>query len=157
MCNFSIICASRLNGLEASLTLFSPYGYSDRIRTKYVQIGSGAPYGEIFLRSLWNPLWTMERTAKLGIFIIMLIMYLKLDIRVGFSDELLPQVFYIPHIFTPDGFDRDSCTKEATEELQTKFQVRELSQNEVRTFISEASSKKEDFRAFLEAKFGSWE
>jgi 20S proteasome alpha/beta subunit len=154
MCDFSIICASRINGLEASLTLFSPYGYSDQIRAKYMQIGSGALYGEMFLRSLWNPLWTMEHTAKLGIFIIMLIMYLKLDLRVGFSDELLPQVFYIPHIFIPDGFDRDSITKEATVELQKKFPVRELSQNKVRTFINKATSKIDDFLAFLEGNLG---
>jgi 20S proteasome alpha/beta subunit len=146
--NLMIFCASKVNGLKANLTAFNPYGFPepvDGIRA----IGHGEPYGAIFLKKMWNKNMTMEQTAKLGLFILKFIQDMKLDNSVGFDNEYLPQVYYIPDTILPM-----NPTQMLIEQAQEKYKIRELSDEEVTMLLNEVSSKVSQFDSlFKEGEF----
>jgi 20S proteasome alpha/beta subunit len=63
---------------------------------KYRAIGSGIPYGSIFLKKLCLKEKSMQDIAELGYFIIRNIEENELDIYVGL-DKRHPQICYIPN------------------------------------------------------------
>ncbi|MFZ0511523.1 MAG: hypothetical protein WAM14_07950 [Candidatus Nitrosopolaris sp.] len=64
---------------------------------KYRAIGSGEPYGSIFLKKCWGKEMLMQDVAKLGCFIIRYIEVNELDRRVGLDKNKHPQIYYIPN------------------------------------------------------------
>jgi len=147
--NLMIICATRIGSGKAQLTTFNPYGFPEPVNTIRA-IGHGEPYGSLFLKKMWNPSMNMEQTAKLGLFIIKFIQDMRLDNSVGFSDELLPQVIYIPDIKVPTGFGLANYKTQEAYELEVsklfeKYPIRELGEEEIKHFINEVSSKISDF------------
>jgi 20S proteasome alpha/beta subunit len=58
-------------------------------------IGTGAPYGSIFLKQNWHQDMTMKEVAELGYFIIKYIERYNLDLSVGVNTDK-PQVWFIP-------------------------------------------------------------
>lgn len=147
--NLMIICATRIGSEKAELTTFNPYGFPEPVNTIRA-IGHGEPYGELFLKKMWGPSMNMEQTAKLCLFIIKFIQDMKLDNSVGFDEEYLPQVFYVPDVKVPAGFGpanykTDAEYAEAVGKLLAEHPIRELNSDEVKFFINEISSKIFDF------------
>lgn len=147
--NLMIISATRIGSPNAQLTVFTPYGFPEPVNERRA-IGHGEPYGALFLKKMWNKNMTMEQAAKLGIFIIKFIQDMKLDNSVGFDQEFLPQVFYIPDIKIPEGFNPSDFTSQeeynkAFIKLLARYPIEELSNNATRHFINEVSSKISDF------------
>jgi len=149
--NLMVICASRINGQTAVLTIFNPYGFPEPVDKARV-IGHGEPYGALFLKKMWNPRMTMEETAKLGIFVIKFIEDMKIDNSVGFNEEFLPQVYCVPDIIYPKRALNPS--KRKIQEMLEKYPIRELSPDDVKYYINEVSSKISDFEnLFKQGKF----
>jgi 20S proteasome alpha/beta subunit len=144
------ICASRLDGARASLIVFHPDGSPEQVIDDYRAIGCGEPHGSIFLKKMWSPDWTMEQTAKLGIFIIKYINHMKLDNRVGFSDEFLPQVFYIPDIVKPIG--SDQLSDEEALKLIKDFEILELKPGKILNFMNEVKPMITVFENFIQSE-----
>ena len=149
--NLMIISAMRIGTPFAQLTVFSPYGFPEPVNEKRA-IGHGEPYGALFLKKMWRKDMTMEEAAKLGIFIIKFIQDMQLDNSVGFNQEYLPQVFYIPDLKIPIGFDKtlkDCKTQEESDhvwfDLYNKYPIRELPSEDVQHFINEVGTKIYDF------------
>jgi len=92
-----ILCATRINDPIPQLHMFNPIGFPEPI-TQFKVIGSGSPYGKLFLKHIWKSDMNMEQTAKLGLFNIKLIKKLDLDNFVGYAEEFPPQVYYIPNV-----------------------------------------------------------
>jgi 20S proteasome alpha/beta subunit len=84
------------------LRYFYPDGTMETITT-YKTIGSGTPYGSVFLKKLWHPQMSMESVAELGYFIIKYIETFELDLTVGVGDNGRPQIFFLPDSFGSDG------------------------------------------------------
>jgi 20S proteasome alpha/beta subunit len=149
--NLNVLMAIR-TGEVAELRNFSPYGFPEPVN-EYKAIGHGEPYGALFLDKMWSKPNTMEQTAKLGIFIIKLIEDTKIDNSVGFNNEFLPQVFYIPDVKFPKGFKISTPpTKEEIEiinETYAKHPIQELKTETVNHFINEISSKISEFENFF--------
>jgi hypothetical protein len=59
-------------------------------------IGTGAPYGSIFLKQNWAPNLTMKQVAELGYFIIKYIERYSLDLSVGVNNNK-PQIWFMPN------------------------------------------------------------
>ncbi len=137
--NLMILCASRVNGLRANLTTFNPYGFPEQVNN-YRAIGHGEPYGALFLKKLWNKNLSMEQTARIGLFVIKFIRDMKLDNSVGFDDEYVPQVFYIPDVDIPT-----NATNIQIQKLQESKKIRELDDEEVNMLINSISSKISEF------------
>jgi 20S proteasome alpha/beta subunit len=150
--NLMVICASRINGLTAALTVFTPYGFPEPV-AKTRAIGHGEPYGALFLKKMWREKkTTMEDTAKLGLFILKMIQEMKLDNSVGFADECLPQVFYIPDVFLPNNADQYS-QDELQELIKQKYPIKELEEDEVRQLINSVSHTISDLESlFVQGK-----
>jgi 20S proteasome alpha/beta subunit len=148
--NLMIICATRIGiSGEAQLTTFNPYGFPEPVN-KIRAIGHGEPYGALFLKKMWNQSMTMEQTAKIGLFIIKFIQEMKLDNSVGYDDEFLPQVFYIPDIQIPEDFHKRQWQSQeesdnAYLELYKSYPIKELEKEEIQYFINQISSKIADF------------
>jgi len=90
-----ILCATKIETPQVKLNVYNGYGYPEPVN-RIEAIGHGKPYGTLFLKKLWKPTMTMEQTAKLGLFIIQFIDEMKLDNSVGYDNQFLPQVVYIP-------------------------------------------------------------
>lgn len=156
--NLMIISAMRIGSPIAQLTVFTPHGFPEPVNERRA-IGHGEPYGALFLKKMWNKNMTMENAAKLGIFIIKFIQDMKLDNSVGFNNEFLPQVFYIPDVKIPEGFHPDNYTlqeeyNKAFVKLLEKYPIKELPNEDVQHFINEISSKISDFEdLFKTGKF----
>jgi ATP-dependent protease HslVU (ClpYQ) peptidase subunit len=73
---------------------YYPDGSFDPV-DNYKAIGSGEPYGSVFLKLLWNENTTMEDIEMLGFFIIKYIEGLELNDLVGVG-EYHPQIYFIP-------------------------------------------------------------
>ena len=106
--NLMIISASRIGRPEAQLTTFNGDGIQEPVNT-YAVIGHGEPYGTLFLKKLWKKNMTMHQTAKLGLFILKFIQDMHLDSSVGFNNEYLPQVVFIPNVHLPYDFSIEIC------------------------------------------------
>ncbi len=153
--NLSVIMGMRL-GLEAELKSFNGYGIPEPTNlTKPKVIGHGEPYGKIFLENMWKPSMNMEQTAKLGLFVIKVIQ--DLDKSVGYSDDFLPQVYYIPNIIVSNIKTGNQNIKqklinqetlnpkelnEVTSLISEQFPIKELEDKEVRHLLDEVSSTK---------------
>ncbi|MFA5855773.1 MAG: hypothetical protein WC867_00305 [Candidatus Pacearchaeota archaeon] len=146
--NLMILCATRMNRDVATLTTFNPYGFPEPVNT-YRAIGHGEPYGSLFLKKMWNKNMTMEETAKLGIFIIKFIQSMKLDSSVGFNEEFLPQVCYIPDVIVPENFNHQD--QKAIEKLLEKYKIKELDNEEVDHLLNQVSSKISDFESLFKS------
>jgi 20S proteasome alpha/beta subunit len=82
----------------SKLKYFYPDGGLEPVNT-YKAIGSGEPYGSIFLKNLYNPTKSMEEVAEIGYFIIKYIEAFQLDLTVGVSNTPpndKPEVWFIP-------------------------------------------------------------
>ena len=66
-------------------------GFADPIK-RYLAIGSGEPYGSLFLEKLWNNDMSMKDFAKVGYFLIKFVVEMKADDGVGGD----PTVIFIP-------------------------------------------------------------
>lgn len=83
-------------GEKSLLYYFHDDGLYQHIDDDYKAIGA-EPYGEIYLKELWNPEMNMDQTAELGYFIIRYIEKFRLDLTVGTGgDRPHPQVRFIP-------------------------------------------------------------
>lgn len=81
---------------KSTLCYFHDDGLYQIIDNDYKAIGA-APYGEIYLKQLWNLQKNMDETAELGYFIIRYIERFHLDLTVGTGGEKpQPQVHFIP-------------------------------------------------------------
>jgi len=148
-----ILCGSRIGSHVSQLTTFTGYGFPEPVN-QIRAIGHGEPYGALFLKKMWKKNMTMEQTAKLGLFIIKFIEDMGLDKSVGFNNEFLPQIVYIPDMELPEDFPPydPSYPKDVMEELQerysvltAKYPIKEITAEEVKHFINEVSSKISDF------------
>lgn len=63
---------------------------------KYTVIGSGEPYGRIFLKHMWKENMTMQQITELGCFTIKYIERFGLDTTVGVNHRG-PQIWFIPN------------------------------------------------------------
>ena len=72
------------------------YNGIPRTITKYMQIGSGEPYGNLIMRKLWKRSMSMERVASLGYSAIKMIEKFELDNTVGVG-RYKPTILYIPN------------------------------------------------------------
>jgi hypothetical protein len=61
----------------------------------YKAIGTGEPYGSIYLKQNWQPDMTTKQVAELGYFIIKYIEKFYLDLSVGVNVDK-PQIWFIP-------------------------------------------------------------
>ena len=153
-----IICATRIGNPKAQITTFTGYGFPEPVND-YAVIGHGEPYGALFLKKLWKRNMTMDQTAKLGIFIIKFIQDMKLDSSVGFNEDFLPQVVFIPDVQLPSNFPVKSMFEIDDDELiklqqeyskyESKAPIRELSNEVVKDMINQVSSKISDFNHYL--------
>ncbi|MGC1133027.1 MAG: hypothetical protein WA941_09400 [Nitrososphaeraceae archaeon] len=83
-------------GEKSILYYFHDDGLYQHIDNDYKAIGA-EPYGEIYLKQLWNQEMNMDQTAELGYFIIRYIEKFRLDLTVGTGgDRPHPQVRFIP-------------------------------------------------------------
>jgi 20S proteasome alpha/beta subunit len=151
--NLMIIGATRISSGKAQITTYNPYGFPEPVNN-YRAIGHGEPYGAIFLKKMWNVNMSMEQTAKLGLFIIKFIQDMKLDNSVGFTQDYLPQVVYIPDVkvpadFGPAKFTSDEIYQEEVDKLFNQYPLRELSIEEVNSMVNEISSKISDFENYF--------
>jgi 20S proteasome alpha/beta subunit len=98
---FDVLIAGPINhpeGVVARLYYIPPSGLSKHIST-YKVIGSGEPYGSVFLKKYRREGWREKSTqdiAELGYFIIRNIEENELDTLVGL-DKTHPQIYYIPN------------------------------------------------------------
>jgi 20S proteasome alpha/beta subunit len=79
-----------LVGVSTSVGTELHYFYQDgrsEIVDKYKAIGSGAPYGMVYLKTHWRKDIFMDEAADLAYFIIRYIEKFKLDLTVGTGDE----------------------------------------------------------------------
>ena len=108
-----VLIAAKLRDPQlATLRYIAPEGAGSEI-LEYKAIGTGAPYGAVFLKRLWrNRNLTMNRVAEVGYFIIKYIETLGLDSTVGVGSER-PQIVFLPN--TGDAH-------EANEETLTRFE-----------------------------------
>jgi 20S proteasome alpha/beta subunit len=83
-------------GEKSILYYFHDDGLYQHIDNDYKAIGA-EPYGEIYLKQLWNQEMNMDQTAELGYFIVRYIEKFRLDLTVGTGgDRPHPQVRFIP-------------------------------------------------------------
>src|SRR5271165_4173531 len=66
--HLQILIGSRISQ-KSELFVVGPEGGHNSV-IEYVTIGTGSPYGDLFLEKLWNPSLTMDEVAVVGYFII---------------------------------------------------------------------------------------
>lgn len=151
--NLNVLMAIR-TGEVAELRVFTGHGFPEPVNTIKV-IGHGEPYGAIFLKKIWKPTMSMKQTAKLALFVLKILKEAHLDESVGFNDDYLPQVFYIPDIEYPENFTEKSETMtdeefaEALNQLYDAHPIKELSDKEVNHVLNEVSFQKASFDSFF--------
>jgi len=91
--NLQVLMAIRA-GATSTLHLIKSIGRPTQLNG-YQVIGSGEPYGSIFLREYWMEDMTMNQVAEIGYFIIKYIEEFELDNAVGVGVQK-PQVWFIP-------------------------------------------------------------
>jgi 20S proteasome alpha/beta subunit len=79
---------------RSHLDYFYPDGTMEPI-DDYRAIGTGAPFGSIYLKQNWSEHMTMKQVAELGYFIIKYIERFHLDLAVGVNDSK-PQIWFVP-------------------------------------------------------------
>lgn len=155
--NLMILCATRLHP-QSKLTAFYGDGSSEIVNDIRV-IGHGEPYGSLFHKQMWNKNMNMKQTARLGIFIIKLIKDVHLDESVGYNEDYLPQVVFIPNVIFPKEFPKTkpiNLSKEEIEKFQNKYNrllveypISELTDEEIDDIIKENEPKIEEFGKFI--------
>ncbi|WP_406655547.1 hypothetical protein V7O62_07075 [Methanolobus sp. ZRKC2] len=142
--NLSVLMATRI-GYEAELVHFQPIGFPEPVND-YKVIGHGEPYGSIFLKKMWSNKMNMEETALIGCFILKIIQEFKLDYSVGYSDQYLPQIWYIPDIPYPgENIENDNDLIEH----MGSYPIRELGESEVLSLMNRVSKQVENLRSFF--------
>lgn len=153
--NLMILSANRLEGTEAKLYAFHPYGFPEPVH-KYRAIGHGRPYGELFLQKMWhtNKDMSMLEAVKLGCFIIKFIQDMKLDQSVGYSDEYLPQCMLIPDVPIPKEWATKPPPQEEIDAHFAKYEIRKMNEEDINQILNEVSSKISEFqKLFGESSF----
>jgi 20S proteasome alpha/beta subunit len=100
---FEVIAAARAKSVDEPIVMLYHIhlnGSAWPVR-KYPVIGSGEPYGSIFLSKCWRKEMLMQDVAEIGYFIIRNIDENELDKKVGLDkrdpDKIHPQIYYIPN------------------------------------------------------------
>ena len=114
--NLNVLMAIRV-GSEPELVNITGLGLPEPVNSVKV-IGHGEPHGALFIKKMWKSTMTMEQTAKLALFIIKLIEDTQIDASVGYCTDCLPQVYYLPTVYLPDGLDEKAYNKMKQEEKQ---------------------------------------
>lgn len=152
--NLEILMALRI-GDKAELRRFTSFGFPEPVNDCKA-IGHGEPYGNIFLKKLKpRNVISMEQASLLGCFIIKVIQETEIDNSVGYSDDFLPQVWYIPDIkysadlpsYEPDN---DSIIELYDVYRYKNFPIKELSSKEVKSLINKVSHRVEEFNSFFD-------
>lgn len=138
---FQILIAPR-TGADTALYLVEGIGGHSLIE-KYQAIGSGSPYGELFLKKLWKPEWGMKQVAELGCFIIQMIEKFHLDASVGVGDGH-PQVWFLPNNPQPVG-----------STYGTDLSIRPANESELNMMAQTAKEKVDRFDNQVEALLNS--
>jgi 20S proteasome alpha/beta subunit len=148
--NLNVLMATRI-GIGSELRFFTGQGIPEPINEIKV-IGHGEPYGAIFLKNMWRPSMTMEQTAKLALFILRVIQDNNppLDNSVGFTNQILPQVYYLPDIKLPPimhekinrNMQLNQKELEDVDKVISNTPIKELNDVEVRHLLDEVSSNK---------------
>ena len=132
---------------NAELVRFNGLGVPEPVDEIRV-IGSGRPYGALFIKRMWNPNMTMEQTAKLALFIIELIQDTKMNASVGYKEDCLPQVFYLPNLKIDESLRkaRRNMTEEQiqkkADELHKEQPIQELPEETIRDYLKTVGSIK---------------
>lgn len=117
---FEVLAGIRTT-IGAVLQYIAPAGIAETV-TKYKVIGSGEPYGSILLNILWRKDMTMRETAKLGYFIINVIIKLQLTDWVGVEEDGNPNIWFIPD--NSDSYQADNTLlNEIATETQSKLET----------------------------------
>jgi hypothetical protein len=152
--NLNVLMAIRVTSIP-ELVNFTGLGLPEPVNTKKI-IGHGEPYGALFIKKMWNPIMTMEQTAKLALFVIKLIQDTQIDASVGYRTDFLPQVYYLPNVIIniPPETTPEERRRIVNESHATTYPIRELPDEDVNRFISEIGSKVSDFdRLFTDGQF----
>jgi 20S proteasome alpha/beta subunit len=88
---YDILVATQPPDKPSTLKLIQGSGTPYTIKN-YQVIGSGSPYGQVFLKKRWRPEMTMQQVAELGYFIIKYIENYRLNFTVGGT----PTIWFIP-------------------------------------------------------------
>ena len=103
------------------LQYIAPAGIAENV-TRYKVIGSGEPYGSILMNIQWREDMSMLETAKLGYFIISVIIKLHLTDWVGVEEGRHPNIWFIPDnndIFPADNRLLTEIATETQRKLET--------------------------------------
>lgn len=151
--NLSVLMVVRM-GENAEIMNFTHIGFPEPVNS-YKVIGHGEPYGALFLKKMWTPNMTMEKVALLSCFILKVIQESNIDNSVGYSQNNLPQVWYIPDIkysadLPPFNPDDDGVVELYSEFSQKRYPIRELNNKEVQSLLNRVSHHVEDFNSFFD-------
>jgi 20S proteasome alpha/beta subunit len=80
---------------RAILKFIDHYGVSDDV-LDYKAIGTGQPFGSVFLKEVWEKGMSMRKVAALGYFIVKYIEEFELDAGVGLGGGQ-PTILFMPH------------------------------------------------------------
>ncbi|MFY3742221.1 MAG: 20S proteasome alpha/beta subunit [Candidatus Nitrosomirales archaeon] len=124
-----------ISGASSSLRYFYYDGRHEPITT-YKAIGSGAPYGSIYVKEFYRTEKTMEEVAAIGDFVIRLIEGLELDLTVGIAD-IHPDIIFIPDGLGTGGVLKDySASREFLDKVYEKNRRRwELLLNQLHDLV----------------------
>lgn len=153
--NLQILCTTRIHP-EARLTLFTGFGNQEPVNDS-IAIGHGRYCASIFHKNMLNDCkkMIMSDVAKVGLFIICSLKVMSLDASVGFNDEFLPQIVYIPDVKLPEDFPETPMYLSEIErskldvrydELTKKYPIKELDPKSVISLMDEIEPKVNKFK-----------
>lgn len=120
---FDVLVATNLVVPHTILRYFYQDGRSEQIE-KYKAIGAGAPYGQIYLETLYREDLTMHQAAGLAYFIVRYIERFKLELTVGTGGEFPhPLIRFIPPLHLSEIYEVEP-TKNQYELYETNVQIR---------------------------------
>jgi 20S proteasome alpha/beta subunit len=114
-----VLIAAKLAEPLVGLRYVHEAGVADEVAS-YKAIGSGEPFGDIFLKLHWqpgHPFPTMQKAAEIGHFIIKYIEKFQLDDTVGVGN-MSPQIWFLPNTDMPR--EVDSSILQNLEEITTQ-------------------------------------
>jgi hypothetical protein len=104
-----VLVAAKLAQPLVALRHIHYAGVADEV-PKYIAIGSGEPFGEVFLSHLWRDNMTMSEAAEVDHFIIRYIDRFRLNETVGVGDKQ-PQIWLLPNNDMPREADELTLNK----------------------------------------------
>ena len=128
-----------------TLEHITPSGVGQMIRN-YQVIGSGQPYGSLFLKMAWNKNeLNMAQCGALGYFIIKIIEENELDSYVGIGKNSIPHIVFIPT--APEDYNSLS------EEEQKQFNIRLVVGDELDHIEKIVDQEYDKFQKYFEDDF----